>query len=400
MSVFWSISLWFLLIGPSPRLSVAIAVEIHAQKPAWQTTFTEIVGSDCRKMSVQRVPLDEKLAAVPSLHLSDIAARASHALLFSELSKNTGRHLPHFYVLGAAKAGTTELFDQICQHPSIDCSGPKEYGVWTEYLKHLHQTFRHHTSLNHALPTLIHRLTQPVGSPRIFGDGTPENRNGWPISDNVDRLRFASTWHGNTTVVRAPLPHLLKLAHPAGVPLIVILREPVQRAWSHYRFIFGDVMHLHPSGKDFDALVHAELTNYLQCERDHGILCAFGLQNGYSHATRYATGSGKLGLHVGLYAIHLHVWRSYHGKQLLPLCFEDFINEPATTLQRVYAHLGLAAHSMSMAQHEHKNPSQAGTALAMSNHTTQQLHAFYAPHNKDLRWLMPKMATTACNWLV
>tara|TARA_B110001452_G_scaffold170254_1_gene142473 strand:- start:184 stop:1404 length:1221 start_codon:yes stop_codon:yes gene_type:complete len=350
------------------------------------------------------VELDAALAGLPSTHLSDDAAWASHSLLFTELrSRNTSRALPHFYVLGAAKAGSTDLYAHICEHPRVDCSGPKERRVWTAYLKHVHQAYRHPSSLQRVLPALIHQLTQPVEAPRsVFGDATPEYLNGWLMDDNWDRSRFASAWRQNTTVVRACLPHVIKLAHPQGVPLIAILREPVQRSWSHYRYIFGDIMHQHPSEADFDALVHAELRSYLLCERDHGLRCAFGLANGYSHATRYAAGSGKLGLHVGMYAAHLQVWRSYHGELVLPLCFDDLISKPAAVLQRVYRHLGLVTKDARVAhqatQWQPRNPTTAGTGLAMLNRTADQLHAFYAPHNNMLRWLMPKMGVAACGW--
>ena len=73
--------------------------------------------------------LDAALVGLPSTHLSDDAAWASHTLLFTELrSRNTSRALPHFYVLGAAKAGSTDLYAHICEHPRVDCSGPRSAG--------------------------------------------------------------------------------------------------------------------------------------------------------------------------------------------------------------------------------------------------------------------------------
>jgi hypothetical protein len=105
--------------------------------------------------------------------------------------------LPTFVIAGAQKSGTTTLHDLLAQHPQIQMSDPKEL--------HFFDKPRGRTLDDYA------DLFQPGSGHRAWGESTP-------FYLYNDRARQAMT---------AALPK---------ARFVVILREPVSRAYSHYWF--------------------------------------------------------------------------------------------------------------------------------------------------------------------
>jgi hypothetical protein len=105
--------------------------------------------------------------------------------------------LPTFVIAGAQKSGTTTLHDLLAQHPQIQMSDPKEL--------HFFDKPRARTLDDYA------DLFRPEHGHRAWGESTP-------FYLYNDRARRAMT---------AALP---------DASFVVILREPVSRAYSHYWF--------------------------------------------------------------------------------------------------------------------------------------------------------------------
>ena len=109
--------------------------------------------------------------------------------------------LPNFFLIGAAKAGTTTLHDVLRQHPEIFCSQVKETGFfitedrWSKGLEWYQQTHFSRAAGFQARgeSTAVYLLFSEVVAPRIQGV------------------------YGD---------------HP--LKFLAILRDPVKRAWSHY----------------------------------------------------------------------------------------------------------------------------------------------------------------------
>lgn len=115
----------------------------------------------------------------------------------AELRRFTARlrPLPDFLIVGAQKAGTTSLFYYLDSHPSIAGARPKEVHYFTRHYQRGESWYRKHFALRRralAFEATPAYLAVPEVAQRIHRD----------------------------------LP---------GVRLIVILREPVSRAWSHYK---------------------------------------------------------------------------------------------------------------------------------------------------------------------
>ena len=104
-----------------------------------------------------------------------------------------------FIVIGVQKAGTTALFDYLSDHPGLNLSTVKEAHFFDD------------ESLDWSNPDygLYHRRFDP-GRPGPMGEATPIYIY-WP--DSLERIR----------------------AYNPQVRLVLMLRDPVERAFSHWR---------------------------------------------------------------------------------------------------------------------------------------------------------------------
>lgn len=117
------------------------------------------------------------------------------------------RALPNFVIIGAQKAGTTSLYEYLRAHPQV-------LGTATKELHHFDfdgpdpglTAYRAH------FPLRFHLRTRGVAHPMITGEATPIY-----LFDPRSPVRMAAQF---------PAP---------GPKLIAVLRDPVERAWSHYR---------------------------------------------------------------------------------------------------------------------------------------------------------------------
>lgn len=105
----------------------------------------------------------------------------------------TGR-LPDFLILGAQKAGTTSLYDSIMKHPQTSAARTKEIAYFDRH---------------YEWGTDWYKSNFPIGD-RITGEATPDY-----LFSDLARQRIAETL-------------------PQHTKFIVVLRNPVDRAISHY----------------------------------------------------------------------------------------------------------------------------------------------------------------------
>jgi hypothetical protein len=121
--------------------------------------------------------------------------RTDKKLIKKNLNNNFLLQLPKFMVIGAAKCGTTSLCDNLNQHPQLAQSSPKE--------------------------------PQFFSSTRYFR-GLDWYLNLWKDIPK-DKLRF----EGTTLYVFAECQERIQSLIP-DIKLIMMVRDPVKRAWSHY----------------------------------------------------------------------------------------------------------------------------------------------------------------------
>ncbi len=191
----------------------------------------------------------------------------------------SGLILPNLFIPGAAKSGTSTLHDYLSRHPDIDMSVTKEPNYfwrtdkrlehYANIFMHPERRYRGESSTNYmARPAVVERIRELVPDPRF----------------------------------------------------IFIFRNPVDRAWSHYRWA---KMHYGQERRDFrDAF-----ENDLDRTPENGDRPP-AINSGYYH--------------FGSYARWLKIYLDAFGAdRILVLVFEEFVTDPMRHLNEVYSFLGV-----------------------------------------------------------
>jgi hypothetical protein len=202
--------------------------------------------------------------------------------------------LPDFFVIGAPKAGTTALHAALDRHPQLFMS--------------------------------------PVKEPKFFlCDGPPPQGGGpgdahsyrewiWRPADYERLFDQAPPWalRGESTPLYLSDPEAILRIHRAlpGARLIVILRDPVDRAYSNWAHMWADG--LEPNSDFLSAC--AEETRRTEA--------------GWGPIWRYRQ--------TGLYGRQIQNLRSYFApEQLHIIRYKELVDEPAATLDAVCRFLGV-----------------------------------------------------------
>ena len=121
-----------------------------------------------------------------------------------------------FILIGAQKAGTTSLWHYLRGHPRIEMPDRKESPVFC----------LDEEQMRGALPRLMASLA---------GDAAPDSRLGIAATYYMMGRGAANPYaRGQTTVDVARVAERIASAYPE-VRLIALLRDPIERAFSHYR---------------------------------------------------------------------------------------------------------------------------------------------------------------------
>jgi hypothetical protein len=229
---------------------------------------------------------------IPSLPAPVRAVLRTAVWTFGRLTAGA-RPLPGFLILGAQKAGTTALFAYLREHPAV--TGP----AWKEV-----SFFDRH----YARGLRWYRGNFPVRRAAVVGEASP--------SYLFHPLAPAR--------VRAAIP---------DARLIALLRNPVDRAHSHYQHEVA----LGRETLSFEDALDAEAVRLAgEVERlvsDPGY---------FSHAWWNYTYASR-----GLYAEQLERWLAHFAReQLLVLFTDELAADPAETYGRVLDFLRVAPHEL------------------------------------------------------
>jgi len=158
------------------------------------------MGKETKKPAVVRRIVRTKLKKNPKLHEIVIS-------LHDFYSKITGhmRVLPDFYIIGAAKCGTTSLYQYLIRHPLVNPGIGKELHYFEEMYYRGEHWYRS------CFPFKVQQYFSKFryGQNFIVGDSTP---------------RYIDHPH---------VPNRIKNLTP-NAKFIVMLRNPIDRAFSHY----------------------------------------------------------------------------------------------------------------------------------------------------------------------
>lgn len=224
----------------------------------------------------------------------------------------TNSRYPDFFIIGAAKAGTTSLVEMLRSHPQVFFPHEKE---------------PHHFFLREDDREWTIR------------DGKRELKlqDSLPYGEERRYLTLFDTAPADVLAGDASTQYLVNETVPCAIHaqqpdarIIVALRNPSERAYSAY--------------------LHARARGEEPCESFSQALdeCAAGKRS-LSFATNY--------LEEGLYARHLEHWKAQFGERLHVVLFEDLVDDPQGTFDLIAEFLGIDTRPLPREEGSHKNAS-------------------------------------------
>lgn len=253
------------------------------------------------------------------------------------MASQAHRGLPGVLIIGAQKAGTKSLFTYLANHPRMAASCKREV---------------HYFDLNY------HR-------------GLPWYRSHFPPERALQRIPEGGiAFEASPYYLAHPLaPYRVRGLLPT-VKLLVLLRDPVARAVSHYH-------HAVRHGDENLPLEDAIARERERLERDLQLLETAPLHEAEQHRL-YSY------LERGHYAHQLETWLSlFDRRQIRPIKSELLFEQPAETMAGVFEFLGLES------QDRADYPALGkATYQAVAPGVATELRAHFSPHNARLRELL------------
>jgi hypothetical protein len=244
--------------------------------------------------------------------------------------------LPDFLIIGAQKAGTTSLYQYLVRHPDIESATVKEVHFFDlKYGKGLAWYSRFFPSEGRRQA----RLAQT--KELVTGEATPYYLFHPHVPERVARS----------------LP---------GIKLIVLLRNPIDRAYSHYHHA---VRHGFES-LDFEQAIASE-TDRLAPEIER--LTTDDSYHSFVHQRNSYLARGR-------YIEQLERWAAYFSREaMLILEAEAFFADPGAGVSSVHAFLKVRPWALQNAEAYH-----VGAYPALNPGTRARLRAHFAPFNERL----------------
>jgi Sulfotransferase domain len=252
-------------------------------------------------------------------------------------SGTKGGSLPDYLIIGAEKGGTTFLYWGLYQHPFVEAATSKEL--------HFFDTRKWHVK------------------------GIGWYRAQFPASMWKDGRRVI-TGEASPYYLFHPLAPYRASKIVPNTKLIVVLRNPVDRAYSAYR-------HRVLAGQEnlsFEEALEAEQ------ERTSGELEKLLSDDGYA-SYAYTKYTYRL---RGIYVEQLERWHEYFDpEQILVLRSEDLFTNPTGTLWRVHEFLDLPKHDIDTTAAMIKS-NKGSYEQPMNPITRRHLEEYFEPHNQRL----------------
>ena len=276
--------------------------------------------------------------------------RFSFEKLYRKLTSEL-RSLPDFIIIGAGRAGTTALYSYLIQHPLIAAAL---------------------TDNNESVADL-HFFEY------IISNNIQWYRSHFPIlfsKSNKHKNSFITGEYTSTYMYHPDVPKRIFNLLPK-IKLIVILRNPIDKAYSTYQqqFRFGEYT------TSFEDTINAEFRR-IDLNKDFPELNS----NNYDFENFVAQNI----IRHGVYADYLETWlKIFDRKQILILNSDDLKKSTKETLRRVFNFLNVSNYDI-------KDTSQVnvGKYPTINKITRKKLIEFFKPHNQRLN----KLLDTEFNW--
>lgn len=281
---------------------------------------------------------------------------------------------PTFIIIGAQKCGTTSIYEYLCQHPLVlkGCRRETHYFDWrwnnkipdTDGARHLEYY------MNFYDKKALHKH-----SSLITGESTP-----------------SYLLHSDIVIPR------IKLTCP-WVKLIVVMRNPVHRAFSQYNMCVdqeGTPEQLQVRGmssyvnKSFEDVIKAEIAELNVLNINPSTSYEYFHSN-YVNKQPLTHGGHSI-VARGLYALQLQHWMvSFGSDQLLVMSIDDIKGgkrKVQSNMDRLFAFVGIPTHDI--VDLDAKNTRQYSS---MSPAARALLEEYYAPFNDKLFQMLDRQLT-------
>ena len=277
-----------------------------------------------------------------------------------------------FVVVGAMKCGTTSLYEYINEHPLCVRARQKE---------------------PHAFDWVWNQMCS------LPGDSVAEKYlRAFDVKQLEDPSRFTGEATPSYMLGGAELFKRLRTACPQA-RLLVILREPCERAWSHYRMT-ADVANASPEqvarrgsvqGKSFKQIVEEDLSTLIECNVNAVTTIASEFEAAYLSGLPTGHGSHSY-VGRGLYALQIELLLQIFPKsQVHFMKLEDMSRDLDGQMARVFQFLGVEPLKISRGEKHNARGNVNSIKSTEDIATLRQLKAFYRDHNKRLQSLIPEL---------
>jgi hypothetical protein len=309
---------------------------------AWQNKHAGELKAARRQIERQHRVLTRKEREITNLKLR-LSTLGNESKRVPESTVSRGRApgaefggLPDFLIVGAQKAGTTYLYHLLTRHPFVESATAKEVHYFDVHFSQGIDWYRS-------------RFPQPAwreGRKIMTGEASP-----YYLFHPHAARRAADV-----------VPH---------AKIIVLLRNPIDRAYSDYQ-------HKYREGREplrsFREAIEAE-DHRLRGEKETMLAnedYASPNYRKYSYLSR------------GVYVDQVKEWSKYFGEdQILVLKSEDFLERPRDALASVHEFLGLPPWE-AVALGDDPEVSHKGSYKKLDPAIRERLESYFEPHNQRL----------------
>lgn len=247
--------------------------------------------------------------------------------------------IPDFIIIGAQRCGTTSLYNYLTKHPHVVSSYKKEVHFFDVNFKNGIGWYRAHFFPSFSYKYYVKQISK---QDIVTGEASP-----YYIFHPHAPKRILET------VPRAKL--------------IALLRNPVDRAYSHYRHevkLGVETLSFKDAIEKEEERLRGEMEKMLEDENYY----SFNHQH-YSYLSR------------GIYVDQLKTWMNLFPKeQILILKSEDFFNDPPAIFKQVLEFLNLPSWELK----EYRKYNVGWLAEKMDATIRKRLIDYFEPHNQRL----------------
>ena len=306
--------------------------------------------------------------------------------------------LPSVYMVGFPKCGTTTLYDQLTSHSDVAKSSKKEGQFWGNFVVAPNKFY-------HDLEALLYTYRFKAPAKKISQSTYLKVTMDASTHTVYDGARL-----GDAAKDMCMIPFLLHKVMP-NTKIIVMLRDPTKRLWSHYwfycskkkyNFEMNHKSRLSPVPEDvvenaserFHNHTLAAMNEFNDCIQsgESEFKCTY---DAFFDDDNHSLACGKTRIGVSLYYFHIIKWLSVFPKeQFLFLRMEDLAEDSYSVASSAWEFMGLDPLPRSKYRPIVSNTNNWITSstykdsFKMWPETKELLDTFFRPYNERLAKLM------------